>query len=301
MASIKIAVVTMETCQDKQKNLQKIESYIEKAAEQGVDLIQFPEMGLNGFPSFFTMAATDAQTSMYWTGAAEAIPEGPTTQRLISLAKQHNMYICLGMTEHSTEYGNAYYNTAVLVGPEGYVGKHRKVHMAGTEGMLLRTGNAWDVFDTAIGRVGILTCIEKTFGEPARCMKLQGADIILNPTGWPIGDAAQGDNDFMAVLDKMLTSVRALENNVVVVEANLGTNNLSAGPGEAGHSRIVGPLGNEIVGTGRDDEMVIADVDVETLQREYLATFAAACSVDEIRDLRPDIYIPVYQEFQARR
>lgn len=300
MANVKIAVVTMETTQDKQANLEKMESFVEKAAAEGVDLIQFPEMALNGFPNFFSMAATDAQTSMYWTGVSEAVPEGPTTQRMIELAKQHDMYICLGMTEHSTECGNAYYNTAVLVGPEGFVGKHRKVHMAGTEGLLLRTGKTWDVFDTAIGRVGILTCIEKTFGEPSRCMKMQGADIILNPTGWPITDAAAGEEDFMVVLDKMFTSVRALENNVVVVEANLGTNNLTAGLGEAGHSRIVGPMGNEIVVTGLDDEMAIAEIDVASLQRQYLATFAAACSVDEMRDLRPDIYIPVYQDFMER-
>lgn len=116
---VKIATVSMAPVADKNKNLEKYVFFIQEAVKQNVELILFPELSLNGLPPKFSMTSTDTESAYFWTSSAEYVPKGDTTQFLISKAKEYNMYICFDMVEHDLEFSDKYYNTAVLVGPDG--------------------------------------------------------------------------------------------------------------------------------------------------------------------------------------
>lgn len=97
----KIATVAMNCKFDKQYNLDKYLKYIEEAAAQNVELIVFPELSLQGFPP--SMLEVDPGHALYQYKEAECVPEGPTTRLLMEKAKEHDMYICWGMTERDAE------------------------------------------------------------------------------------------------------------------------------------------------------------------------------------------------------
>ncbi len=109
----------------------------------------------------------------------ETIP-GPTSRRIAKIAKKYHMYIVACYTEKA---GRKFHNTAVLFGRNGrIVGKYRKVQLTTSERWLLSPGNSYPVFKTELGNIGILICHDISFPEIARCLTLQGADILCFPT-----------------------------------------------------------------------------------------------------------------------
>lgn len=298
MAQIKIAPVTMGAPADKQANLQTYLDYIESAAAQGVKLIVFPELSLPGIHPDFTLSAAKNTAATYYAFAAECVPEGPSTQRLIEAAREYDMYIVFDMAEQDEMRPDYTYNTAVLVGPEGYVGKHRKVHPTGAERLLFMPGHELNVFDTSIGRIGLLICNDKVFPESARALKIAGAEIIACPTCWPAMDPKLGDADPMLKIHNGLGTFRALENTLIFVDANIG--GLSDGVhSECGHSRVVGPMGNDLATTGWEEGMAIAELDVQATIKGFFANLmGGSISYSSLRDLRPDVYLPFYEQYQ---
>lgn len=140
--------------------------------------------------------------SRSYTSAAEPIP-GPSTERLGEKARQYGMYIVAGLTERE---GRVDYNSAVLIDRHGKVaGKYRKVYLPReeVEGGLT-PGNSCPVFDTDFGRIGMMICWDAEYGDPARAMALQGAEVIFVP-------AAGG---YLTLL-----RARALENHLYVVSS----------------------------------------------------------------------------------
>jgi predicted amidohydrolase len=155
-----------------------------------------------------------------FTALAEPIP-GPTTDRLGEKARQHNMYVIAGVYERD---GNALYNTAVLIDRQGRVaGKYRKVYLPREEiegG--LTPGNAYPVFDTDFGRIGLMICWDLQYVDPARALAAQGAEIIFLPI-W---------GGYSTLL-----RARALENHVYLVSAGYDCETAVFSPlGEALHS-----------------------------------------------------------------
>lgn len=299
MSTIKIATVSMDSVPETKTNLQKYINFIEEAEQKGVDLIVFPESSLIGAPQEASMVSTNPECSIYFEQRAELIPEGDLVQTLIEKAKKHNMYICWNMTEQDPDFFEMIYNTAVLVGPEGYIGKHRKVHQPGTERILFYPGDEFEVFDTKIGRIGLMVCFEKAFPEPARALRLMGADIILCTTAWPVNDKLKGKEDYDLNRHLFYSEIRALENMVYFVEAN----QYGASGNEwvmAGHSRILDPEGKELCCTGFSEGMAIAEVDVENGIKKTFAYGFGIGTTSWIKDLRPEIYAPIYEEFKKR-
>ncbi|MCK5738869.1 acyltransferase, partial [bacterium] len=101
----------------KEENLQKITAFILKS---DADLLVLPELFNSGylFPSRHTLKML-----------AEPIPNGRTTQTLIQLARDHQVFLVGGLPEVA---GDQFFNSAVLVGPEGYIGHYRKIHLFDT-------------------------------------------------------------------------------------------------------------------------------------------------------------------------
>ena len=153
---------------------------------------------------------------------AVAVP-GPATRPFQDLARQHHVYLVLGMKERA---GDASYNSAVLVGPEGKIlGVYRKVHLATSEGFSgLSPGDGFPVFDTPIGRIGCLICMDTTVSESARMLGLQGADFLCFPImgdlradRWTPGTPVFNEDRWKAIM-----RTRAMDNQLCMVVARNG-------------------------------------------------------------------------------
>jgi predicted amidohydrolase len=297
MSKIAIAAVSMPAPPDKQKNLQTYLASMEKASKKGVKLIVFPEYSLPGICEEFTLSNTSPKTAQYLAATAERVPDGPSVQTIIEAAKKYDMHVVFGMTEQDEVRPDYTYNTAVLVGPEGYIGKHRKIHLTGTERLLVMSGHELNVYDTKIGRIGLLICNDKTFPETSRALKIAGAEIIACCTCWPGVNRDLGENDPMVKIHSGMGSFRALENTLVFVDANLASD---AGevPCLCGHSHIVGPMETDLAATGWDADMAVAELDVQqTIKAGFTNLLGGAVSYSSLRDLRPDVYLPFYEQY----
>lgn len=173
--SVKVAAIQFEpTMFEKEKNISKLYNLVEAAAKNGAKLITVPEMGTTGYCWY-----DRSEISPF----VETIP-GPTTDKFQTLAKQYGCYIVIGMPEVDIE-NNLYYNSAALIGPAGVVGKHRKTHLYISEPKWAAAGDlGHQVFDTPIGRVALLICMDLHFIETARLVALNGADVICHISNW---------------------------------------------------------------------------------------------------------------------
>jgi predicted amidohydrolase len=133
---------------------------------------------------------------------AEPVP-GPTTDYFGGLARQHNLYIVVGLVERD---GHLVYNTAVALGPDGtLVGKYRKVCLPRGEVTAgIFPGHEYPVFDTRFGKLGMMVCYDGFFPEVARELTNRGAEVIA----WPVWGC-----------NPMLASARACENHVYLVSS----------------------------------------------------------------------------------
>jgi predicted amidohydrolase len=230
------AVAAMQVMHDKSLNLEKYRWFLEQAAADEADLLVLPEASLQGF-LFRLDHCFDPQESRYHWENAEPVP-GPSTELIAGWAGEQDLYIIFGLFER-VDYADTplLYNSAVLVGPEGYIGTFRKVHQPSEELGRYQPGHDWPVFKTSLGWIGMLICYDQCFPEAARELTLRGAEMLAIPNAWPKSDPASDDRyDFYG-------RTRAAENCRWVLQSN------QAGPSDRGdfeylgYSRIVDPSG----------------------------------------------------------
>ncbi|MDQ0394350.1 nitrilase-related carbon-nitrogen hydrolase [Labrys monachus] len=171
----KVATIQFEpTMFEKERNVSRLLALAREAAEAGARLIVTPEMGTTGYCWF-----DRAEVAPF----VETVP-GPTTGRFEAIARAHGCYIVIGLPEVDPSTG-LYYNAAVLIGPEGVVGTHRKTHPYIAEPKWSAPGDfGHQVFDTPIGRIALLICMDIHFIETARLVALEGADVICHISNW---------------------------------------------------------------------------------------------------------------------
>jgi predicted amidohydrolase len=148
------------------KVLRHIDGWCERAAADKAELVLFPELVVHGHC-----------TPNTWE-LAEAVPDGPSVARLVETAKRHRVTLCAGMSEKENDL---VFNTQVLVGPAGYLGKQRKLHLSRDECFYYKGGREISVFDLDSCKVGIVICYDNQFPEIARVLALRGAEVILMP------------------------------------------------------------------------------------------------------------------------
>jgi len=149
-------------------NLKTMESLLSKAGGN-VDLIVFPELATTGIPKNKSEAAN----------LAEDLATGPTVKKLTELSKKKGSYIVTGIAENAN---GALYNSAVLVGPKGLIGKYRKLHLTSADKAWALPGDlGLPYFDIPAGRVGLLIGYDLVMSEPARCLSIDGCDVICVP------------------------------------------------------------------------------------------------------------------------
>jgi predicted amidohydrolase len=160
-------------------NLHRAEEYIARAAGEGCDLVMFPELYLQGY-----------RADHLFVDTAEPIP-GPTTDRLEELARQHDLYIVMGMGRLEECFPHLLYNSLCFVGPDGLLGYYDKVHL-GTfhpyvEGVYFAPGRHAPVFDTRFGRVSLQICYDSWFPELTRTYAVKGSLLNLVISAGPSG------------------------------------------------------------------------------------------------------------------
>jgi predicted amidohydrolase len=146
--------------------LNGIAGWCERAAAEKADLVLFPELVVHGHC-----------TPNTWE-LAEPVPDGPSVQRLVELARRHRLFLCAGLSEKERDI---VYNTQVVVGPDGYLGKQRKLHLSRDEVLHYKGGRDLNVFDLGKCRVGVVICYDNQFPEIARILALRGAEVLLMP------------------------------------------------------------------------------------------------------------------------
>jgi len=250
---------------DKKHNLNIIKKNVKQAKERGAKLVIFPELSLTGYIS---------RNLTY--ELAEPIP-GPTIHSLEKVTKRESVYLVFGMLERSEKARAVLYNTAVLLGPDGFIGKYRKMHLPThsvfEEKRYFRLGYEAPVFETDIGKLGLIICYDVFFPELSRLLRLKGTQLIICISASP---AVRRE------LFEVLTVARALENTVFLAFVNLvGIEN---GLQFWGGSKIITPSGSIITQAKLDEEdLVIGSVDYSDLERVEVF-------VPTLRDLRPELF-----------
>jgi len=244
---------------DKQANLERIERTMRKAAAAGAQAILFPELFVTGYFLTDTLA-----------GLAEPA-DGPSLQRLSSLARRHSLLTVCGWPE--TNGAGLPYNSAVIVERDGAIlGRYRKTHLFGREPEFFAPGDRLETFDTSIGRIGVAICYDMEFPETARVLAIDGAAIVLTPTA---------SMDPYAAYQAVYTRARAMENSIYVATANtVGTLDRFHFFGE---SSVVGPNGDVIDIADGEERTLIAQIDLSQLP-------LADASLRYLVNRRPELY-----------
>ena len=177
-------------------NVNRIVTSLEEVAKQGVRLAVLPEQATTGYIfDNFTMVAPYLDT----------VP-GKATAAIEQVTRAHRMYVVIGIAERDMVTGLGY-NTAALIGPDGYIGKYRKHGLNAQDQRWVANGDlGFPVFDTELGRITMLICYDDTYWQYGRLAALHDVDIIAWVSasdrvmpGTP-ADQAKGDHSTVATV-----------------------------------------------------------------------------------------------------
>lgn len=252
---IGIACIQMEpVVGDKDANVAATLDRIRAAAGMGARLIVLPELANSGYVFASREEAFDL---------AEGIPEGPTTKAWADIAAELGVYIVAGIAERD---GDRLFNSAVLIGPGGYIGSFRKIHLWCDENLFFEPGDrGFPVFATPIGRIGMAICYDGWFPETFRLCALQGADIVCVPTNWVPVPGEERDGQAMS---NILHMAAAHSNSIYIACADrIG---VERGQPFIGQSLIVSYTGWPLAGPASRDreEILFAEVDLGDARRK---------------------------------
>jgi len=282
-----VATACMRVEFNKSTNLGKYLDYINEAASKGARLVVFPEQSLQG--CLYDGSAMDLDAVRYQHDNAEIVPEGESTQILIRQAKEKNINIIWGMTEKDNKCSDVLYNSAVLAGPEGYIGTYRKLHLPGDEMHFYFPGDEWPVFKTSIGNIGILICYDNAFPEAARELVLGGAELLVMPTAWPMLTAdADHDTDLFVYIYDLFTYARAAENQTWFISSNMIGQVNKSKSNFLGNSRIVSPHGKTVADTGYNEGLAVSKVNIK--QGIEQARCFDVLGLNFLKDRQPQTY-----------
>lgn len=244
-------------------NLEKVTQATRRAQ---VDLLVLPELFATGYQFASKAEVIDL---------SEPVPGGETTQAMLRLSQEQNIYIVAGLAEQDGEH---LYNSAVITGPTGFIGVYRKTHLFFEEKLWFEPGNSgFLVFSTPIGRIGIMICFDWLFPESMRTLTLMGAEIVCHPANLVLPWCPSA------------MPVRCLENRVFAVTANrIGSECRKDDQGLTfiGTSQITAPDGSILArAPERDEALMTVDIDLTTAADKRLNPYNHL-----LEDRRPEFY-----------
>jgi beta-ureidopropionase len=252
---------------------------IASAAKEGAQVVCLQELF---YGPYFC-----AEQQARWYELTERVPDGPTTKLMAELARQHQIVLVVPVYEE--DLTGVYYNTAAVIDADGrYLGKFRKMHIPHCapgfwEKFYFRPGNlGYPVFETRVGRIGVYICYDRHFPEGARCLGLNGAEIVFNPSATVAG--------LSEYLWKLEQPAHAVANGYFVGAINRPGFEEPWRIGEFyGQSYFCDPRGRMLAVGNRDsDDIVISDLDLDLI-REVRNTWQF------FRDRRPETYGSIVQ------
>ena len=257
--------------------VQKHLSMIRNAASDGAQIVCLQEI-FNG-PYFC------AEQSTRWYETTEPVPSGPTVRQMQALAKE--LHVAMIVPVYEIEQEGIFYNTAAVIQNDGsYLGKYRKTHIPHVapgfwEKFYFRPGNlGFPVFDLGFAKIGIYICYDRHFPEGARCLGLNGAEIVFNPSATVAG--------LSEYLWKLEQPAHAAANGYFIAAINRVGTEAPWNIGEFyGSSYFANPRGQIIAQASRDkDEILTADLNLDEIA-DVRRTWQF------YRDRRPDLYGPL--------
>jgi beta-ureidopropionase len=273
MTTIRAAIIQANANLPKEEAIDKHVGLIAKAAGEGAQITCLQEI-FNG-PYF------PAEQDPKWYATAEP-EDGPTVTRMRELARDHGMALIVPFYEEAQP--GVYYNSAVVIERDGTVlGKYRKTHIPQVgpcfwEKFYFKPGNlGYPVFETSVGRVGLIICYDRHFPEVARQLGLKGAELVFNPSA-----TVESLSRYLWELEQ---PAHAVANGYWIAAINrVGTEEPLNPNRFYGSSYFCDPRGQIVARASEDaDEVLIADLDLGKA-REVRNTWQF------LRDRRPETY-----------
>jgi len=273
MRKVRAALIQAQANMSKQDAVDKHIKMIADAAGQGAQVVGLQEI----FHGPYFCAEQDPK----WYGTAEP-EDGPTVTRMREVAREHGIVLVVPWYEE--EQPGVYYNTACVIERDGTVlGKYRKTHIPHVgpcfwEKFYFKPGNlGYPVFDTSVGRVGLIICYDRHFPEVARELGIKGAEVVFNPSA-----TVESLSRYLWELEQPAHAVAngfwMAASNRVGVEAPLNPAKFY------GSSYFCSPRGKIIAqASDSEDEVLVADLDLDEI-REVRNTWQF------FRDRRPETY-----------
>jgi predicted amidohydrolase len=259
---------------EKEKNIDKICAYIIKIMTEkpNTDLIVFPELATSGCegdkPEFDRLA--------------EYYGKGESFCRIGELAKKYQVHIIYGYPQRDDQVMDVLYNAIALIDSGGEAaGNYQKVHPFGKEVLWMRPGHEFPVFDTKIGKIGIMNCWDTAFPEVARIYALKGAQLLTSSANW--------EDPYFEDWD-LCTKARCLDNILPMAACNRVGKDIQLS--FFGHSCILSGVGKIVSGLMEPVEgCVYGEVDTEEtrLKRTTYYTY--------FTDRKPGLYGEIVREY----
>lgn len=252
---------------DPKANAAAASATLELLSRESVRLAVFPEAFLTGY-------CVDSHS------AAKAIAIRRSHEAISTLNEVCNRLGMLAVVGFAEVDERFLHNTAALFEPGKEPRFYRKTHLPelGLDRFVV-PGRELPVFDTQIGRIGILICFDQRVPEAARVLALAGAEIIVLPTNWPVGAETSADH---------VSIVRAAENRVYFITSNR--------VGEEacftfiGRSKIISPTGSVLSAAGETETILIAEIDPELAREKRTVNIPGQYEFTVFESRRPELY-----------
>ncbi|MDK2877205.1 MAG: hypothetical protein PWQ22_1615 [Archaeoglobaceae archaeon] len=235
-SKLRVALAQQKISPDREANLVKGLSLIKRAIQMKADLVILPELFNTGLYEHCIASVREAEKEL---------------ELILKLSRERDLVIVAGIAEKS----DALYNSAVIIHSGEIIGVHRKTLLfpLTKEKEFFKPGNKLEVFDTPVGKLGILICYEIRFPELAKRLMKKGAEIIAVPAEFPKQRIEHW---------KTLLRARAIENQLFVA----GVNCVEGDPECGGNSMLVDPEGTVLAEAGIYQEVLISEVDLADVQ-----------------------------------
>lgn len=286
MRQVKVAALQFSCSRDVQENINKAEKMVREAADNDANIILLPEL--------FERQYFCQEKRYDYYDYALPLEKNPAVNRFKEVAKELGLVIPVSFYERDID---RLFNTVAMIDADGRVlGIYRKTHIPDDhfyqEKFYFTPGDTgFKVFDTRFGCIGVGICWDQWFPETARCMAVQGAEMLLYPTA--IGSEPILDVDSSGHWRRVMQG-HAAANLMPVVAANrIGVETVEPCKENAGQSSsldfygcsfIADATGDIIASAKQEETILYGEFDLDTLKEDRL-------SWGLFRDRRPETYV----------
>jgi predicted amidohydrolase len=247
---MKVGVVQFRASTNKKINLKIIINYISKAAENGAELVAFPE-----FMMFYT---NSSQTSNQLAKLAETI-NGNFVNTIANAAKEHQIQVVGSFYEKSRKK-NRVYDTSFVINKSGKViSTYRKIHLYDALGFresdkMISGSKITKPIQTSIGKIGMMICYDLRFPEMSRSLAVAGSEILIAPSAWVKGYMKE---EHWITINK----TRAIENGCYVIAPD------QVGNIYCGRSVVVDPYGKILLDMKKKQGIRYVNIELKKIKQ----------------------------------